>query len=134
MPVSAVYATASKVIRRIIVSDSPITPTLAAGESALDIPFELYSISNKEDVYAYIENKIGPPNKSSRCVELNNLGEVVAVYSADPLLDAPIYKNTNILELHPIADVGDIKAANSFIKTSVVKQSAKTSIDLGDPT
>lgn len=111
--VHIIYALSTKVVRRIIVTDDPIPLSVVIGEAVLDTPFETYSDLNNQEVMEYVAAAIGSPTNSGRCVEITPDGEVVRIYSADPVIDKPIDTN-NSIELNEYAQLGDKKVDGTF--------------------
>lgn len=116
MTVAVVYASGSKTIRRIIVSDDDAVAkaTLVPGEAVIEVPFDIYNKSNDADLRAYLAKAIGEPKQDTRCVEIDASGAVVAVYAADPEIDKPLLNASNVIELHADAVVGDQKVGGVF--------------------
>ena len=90
-----------------------VNPGLVTGEDVVTIPEETYE-QGHEALADYLENVAGRPKRSSRCVEVDVDGYVVAVCSADPYLDRPVRHPSNTLELHGWASVGDRKVNGRF--------------------
>lgn len=112
MPVTVVYAVGSRTIRRVIVSDKAVDVSVVAGEAVLDVPFDAYDKFNPDAFHAFVAKEIGAPTQETRCVEVDAVGRVVAIFSADPEIDKPITGMFNTLEIQKSAKVGDVKDAN----------------------
>jgi hypothetical protein len=109
MPVTVVYAEASRIIRRVVVTDGPAPPGLARrGEATLDVPFSDYNRMNDAALRQHVASIVGPPTHSGRVLELDVNAVVIGLHTADPAIDAPEGAQ---LDDNGLADVGDVKNA-----------------------
>jgi hypothetical protein len=106
--VTIIYATESLTVRRILKSDYPFDiSSMADGESALDIPIEVYDTLDAEGLAACIAGQIGEPLHDCQCAEVDETGVVVSRCMADPDIDMPVLDETNTLQLELDAEIGD---------------------------
>lgn len=120
---AVVYATESRVIRRVIIADTDeelqraTSGGIAAGEALLLVPSA--EAPGPGALRTAVEQRIGAPTQSDRVVERDATGKVVAVWRGDPSLDSP--RAGNFCELHDKADIGDIRLPDGTYQTDPLR-------------
>jgi hypothetical protein len=127
--IAVVYGSASKLVRRVIVSDElkfDAVPVVD-GEAVFEISDDEYAKFGPDDLCMHITKTLGEPTITGRCVELDDTGKVVGVLRADPEIDkAPAAKNT--LVLHDKAEIGDVKVGAVFVSTKPVVEATEAPV------
>lgn len=105
--VTVIYATESKTVRRIAVSDDSHAVGMINGESSITIPYDDYSKMNPAELDAHIVKTIGAPAHDCKCIEVDKNGVVIHSIMADPDLDKPLMSKDNTIQLG-VADAGEV--------------------------
>lgn len=120
--VVVVYATVSKILRRIVLADSDDelvgAVALMPGESSYPMDIADYvACSSAVEFHAEMARRVGEP-EHGRCVEVDMDGRVVGAFYGDPELDGPTLHRSHSVESHKTAEVGDVKYGEDFFPTA----------------
>lgn len=117
--VFVIYGEQSKQIRQVVLATKEVHFEIIKGEAYVETPLEEYAVADGGKLRQWLNQKIGAPANSGRCIEVDKNGTVVNVYIADPLLDKPL-NPANTMEYHETATIGDAKVKGQFPPPPVI--------------